>query len=324
MGNEAVSPDVETEDKPTEPETVESEDPPEGGESEEGGEDQEAPKVEGDQDGDDDDGSSKQHDIDRTVQRRLKRERKKTATATENAEQQAIELTNEKLKNELLTLALEQKNDIGQAANQIPNPDDFENGTQDPEYIQALTTHTQNSTAALIREEVQKATAGVTAQRNEDDEAHRFTQRREEHIRSSIDLEADDYEETEDAVIDILGQKNVDQIIKASPDAHIILYYMGKNLHEAESIRDLLASDPVKGVLQVGRLEAIAKGSPTANLKPTPDPDDELEGGSPSAGQTNRHQRAVDAARLKAQENGDIDAVLDAKKVAREAGVTVV
>ena len=326
MGEEAVSPSEETQDKQNEPEPVEADDKPkEGEDSENAGDDQEAPESQDAEGGEGETLSPEdtQRDIDKAVQKRLRREKRKSAKDDGDAAQTAKDLTIEKEKNKLLTLALEQQNDATKAANLPPNPDDFE-GADDPKYIEAVTAHTQKATRAMVREEVQQATADTTATQNEGEKKKSFERRNADHIRKSIALDASDYNATEDAVIDIIGQDMVDHIITATDDAHLVLYYLGKNVHEAESLKDLLDTDLVKGVMQIGRLEAIAKGSPIVKSKPTPDPDEELKGGSPSAAKTDKFQRELDKAREAAGErSGDMQAILDIKKRAKKAGVTV-
>lgn len=318
MGEEIpVSPDVETEDKPTEP--VESEDAPKEGEEPE--QDQEAPEADG-QEGEDADDASKQREIDSAVQKRLKRENRKSAKADGEAAQTADDLAVEREKNKLLTLALDQATDATKGADLPPNQDDFE-GIDDPKFIEAVNVHNAKITRAMVREEVQQATADTTATQNEGEKTRAFEQRNTEHIRKSIALDTSDYDATEDAVIDIIGQTNVDHIINASDDAHLVLYYLGKNVDAAETLQDLIKNDPLKAAVQIGRLEAIAKGSPIVKANPIPDPDQELEGGSPSAGKSNRFQIELDKARSELDGGGTMANIMDVKRRAKEAGVAV-
>lgn len=325
MGKEAVSPSEETQDKPndvtkpTDAEATEKEAAEKGGE-----ESQEAPESQDAKDGEGETLSPEdaQREIDKAVQKRLKREKRKSAKGVGEAAKAAEDLVIEKEKNKLLTLALEQKTDATKAANLPPNPDDFD-GVSDPKYLESVQAYNQKITQALVQDEVRRATADISVTQNEGEKKRNFEHRNTEHIRKSIALDASDYDVTEDAVIDIIGQDNVDHIISASDDAHLVLYYLGKNVDKAENLQDLIMNDPLKAAVQIGRLEAIAKGSPIVNANPTPDPDEELSGGSPSAGKTNKHQRAVDAARKKAGETRDMGPLLDAKKAAREDGVSV-
>lgn len=326
MGNEAVSPSDEAQDKQTDEtestETEATEAVTEEAAETEGEDSQDAPEDQDAQSGEGDTLSPEEvHRINKAVQKRQKRSDRKAAKGIEAAAQVKEDLKIAQDRNRLYELALEQQKVTKQEAAAYPNPDDFDNGAMDEKFREATRQYHETQTKAMVQEEVQRATAGISAAQNEEAKATAFKQRNTEHIRSSIALDTADYDETEDAVIEILGQENVDHVINSTPDAHLVLYYMGKNPHEAEKIRDLIETDPLKAAVHIGRLEAAAKGSPIAKAKPTPDPDNEIEGGSPSAGKSNRYDREEKAALEKAEVTGSMDDLIALRKKKRDAGL---
>lgn len=316
MGTEtAETPVVSTEEELVVTEPTEPTDPVESGEGEEG-EPQEPQDVEIVLNGDD----GSQPDTQRGIRKRINKLNNKVAKAEDRATDTDKELANEQEKNKLLRLALEQSK-APSAAPILPDQADYDEGVRDPKYVAALNAYN----LPLIAAEVQKQTAGLKpVQADVVDPA--LVKKQTKHYERADELGAKDFEETEDKAISILGKEVVNQLIKGSDESHIILYYLGKNPGKAEDIAKLIGDGPngvVKAVLQLGRLSAQLSVKPKGNSEPTPDPDEELRGGSPSAGQTNKHQKKVDAAREKAQESGAISLVLAAKKAALEAGVTV-
>jgi len=316
MGNEkAETSEVSTEEvtEVIEP-TGEEERPEEAGDdSETDGEQQEPTEVEVVLDGDDGSQPDKQHGI----RKRINKLNKKVAQAegtTADAEQ---ELATEREKNKLLRLALDQKAPVEAAT--PPDPEDFDEGVRDPKYIRALTDYNQ----PMIAAEVQKQTAGLTpAQVDTVDPG--LERKQTHHYERASDLGAKDFEETEDKAIEILGNDTVNQVINNFKKSELLLYYLGKNPGKAEEIAQLIKTNPIMGVAELGRMEARLSAKPKSITEPTPDPDEELQGGSPSASKSNKHQRSVDAAREKARETRDMKPLIAAKKKAQEAGVEII
>ena len=207
-------------------------------------------------------------------------------TARDEADQSQADLAIEKEKNKLLQLALDQKNEAETI--KPPNPDDFDEGVHDPKFIRDQNTYNQN----FIASEVQKATANI--QRNDEPAPNtELLSKQTKHYETAQDLGADDYAEVEDKALDILGNEIVNFIIQSSDSSPVILYYLGKNPDEAENIAELVKTNLGKAALQIGRLEVELKVRPKGKTEPTPDPDDEIEGGSPSA--NNTKQASYDA-----------------------------
>ncbi len=217
----------------------------------------------------------KQQRIDDFVSKRLRRERKKTDAVTQetNAE---LGLVKQEL--QLTKLALEQAK-VG-VAPKIPNPDDFDDGFADPKYQSAFNTYQQG----LIQDQVQKLTASVSVPAKDTEYLVRAKRR---HYELAVNNAPKDYMEIEDAVIDVLGEEVVDHLILADPHAYKAIYFLGKNSEEVHELGALFKTgngdDAIKATLRIGGLLKGVKFQKKSKSKPAPEPDDELEGGTPSA-----------------------------------------
>ena len=238
--------------------------------------------------------------------RRLKAAKDDTKEVSE-----ALEIEREK--NKLLQLALSQKDD---GANEPPDPMSFDDGVTDPAYAKALQDHNQ----AFIAQEVRKATASIPAQPAVN---HELERKLVSHGERAERLGVSDYADVQDKALDILGRETVTEIIAASDKSEVILYHLGKNPARAEEFRDLVSTNPVRAAMEIGRLEAGLTVKPRASTQPTPDPDVDVTGGTPTAGQPNKFQKRLDKLRDAAGETRDISAILALKREARDAGVTV-
>jgi len=188
--------------------------------------------------------------------------------------------------NKTLQLRIDQIDEL-----KAPNPDDFGDTA-------AFTVAQNEYTQSQIVSEVKKATANTLAVQN--NTPAKGNEWLKTHYDAADKLGAGDYLEVEDQAIDIIGTEAASFIIEASDQAHVILYYLGKNPKEAENIAYLAKTNPGKATLQIGRLEAELKVKPKAINEPTPDPDDELKGGSPAAGTDTKNSKAekqIDAMR---------------------------
>jgi len=317
MGDDkAETPEVSTEIEDTEvtEPTVKDERLEAGDDSETDGEQQELQEVEVVLAGDDGSQPDKQHGIRKRINK-LNNRLAQAEGKTTNAEH---ELTLEKERSKLLQLALDQKAPIEVAT--PPDPADFDDGARDPKYVKALNAYNQ----PIIAAEVQKQTANLApAQVNTVDRD--LERKQTKHYERANVLGAKDFEETEDKAIERLGNDTVNQLIRNFDKSELILYYLGKNPGKAEEIAQLIKTNPIMGVAELGRMEARLSAKPKSTTEPTPDPDEELSGGSPAAGKSNKFQRKLDKAREDAQDgaSGRMQAIANIKKEAKEAGVTV-
>lgn len=268
------------------------------------------------------DAGSQPDDKNLGIRKRINKLNAKVEAANQTTEHTNAELLKTQEENRLLRLSLEQKQQRGDDLT-APNPMDFDEGAYDPKFIQAATEHQQK----VIQSEVQKQT--VTLQQTQNDVAPAnaaLLDMQEKHYKRAEELGASDYSETEDKAIAILGKDIVNGLIQATGQSEVILYYLGKNPDKAEAIAQLISDDPIKGTLAIGRLEVELKVKPKTKTSETiPDPDNELEGGSPAA--TNANQARLDKLREAAAKTGDEDAmrkVMAFKKRAKEKGIELV
>lgn len=157
-----------------------------------------------------------------------------------------------------------------------PNPDDFDDGVQDPKYFAALDEFADKRIAAQVSEQVAKL--APQAQPVVDNQ---LETRRLAHYQESQSLNAD-FEETEDAAISVLGQSNVDLIVTHFPNSPKIVYFLGKKANHARAreIAGLVDSNPVQALLALGRLDDRLTVKRSGSAKPAPNPDEELSGTS--------------------------------------------
>lgn len=177
----------------------------------------------------------------------------------------------------LLQIALDQKNET--EAIKKPDPNDFDEGTLDPKFIEADSAFTQSYIDSQVEKRVAQLPAPQAEATNTD-----LLKVQTKHYDEAEKFGAKDYGETEDVVIESIGNNAVNAIIQVSDNPHVILYFLGKNPDELESFKDLLVTNPGKAVSQIGRLDVELKVQPKGKSQHAPDPDEELEGGSPSAG----------------------------------------
>ena len=229
-------------------------------------------------DGDDDDqeivldGDEGSHpqDEQRGIRKRINKLNAKVTEAKAGQEQSSAELEVERERNRLLQLALDQQD---QPVDGPPDPNDFDDGLADAGYIKAIRDHI----AKEIRAEMLQTTQ-ETQVKQETDTA--LQSRQVEHYKRADTLKVKDYDDTEDKAIAILGQDVTNQLIGASDKSPEVLYYLGKNEKVAKELADLLKSNPVKGVLRIGALEAKLIARPKSKRNVAPDPDTELSGGT--------------------------------------------
>jgi len=316
MGTDtAETPEVSTEEQPIV--EIDPNDPGkqvEAGEVPEGEEQHAATEVEVVLDGE----SGSQPDAQHGIRKRINKLNTKVAKAEGTASEAEQALAVEREKTKILQLALQQKTPAETPT--PPDPNDFDDGVRDAKYVQALNEFNQPAIAA----EVQRQTANL-APTPVETVNRELEQKQTKHYERASVLGAKDFEETEDAAIAILGNDFANQVIDNFKKSELILYYLGKNPAKAEELARLIKERPVMAVAELGRMEARLSAKPKSNSEPTPDPDEELQGGSPAAAKTNKYQKRIDAAREAAQDGGSgrMQAIADIKKEAAAAGVPV-
>ena len=257
------------------------------------------------------------------VRKRINKLNAKVETANDATAEVAAALKLEQQKTQLLELSVaELRADQNPAI--PPDPLDFDDGARDPKYARALNAYHQPIIAAEVEKRIPTRAAQEGAPSNTD-----LERRQTNHYGRAADLKVKDFNETEDKAIDVLGKGTVNQIIQHSDQSHLLLYYLGKNPDVAEDLKSQIDNDPTRATLRIGRLEAELSVRPKANSGTTPNPDEELEGTTPSAGKGGKAlQKRLDALRTKAAQSGPTGSaamgeILALKRKAQADGVTV-
>ena len=200
------------------------------------------------------------------IRKRINKLNAKVNEAKDGAQEAQAALEAERQKNKLLELALEQQKEAKPSG--PPDPLDYDGGAGDAKYVEALNTYTSE----LVRAEMAKHVAQPVQQADNELEV-----KQTQHYEKAERLKIGDYDEVEDVAIGILGKDTVNHLIKNSGNSPVILYHLGKNPAKAEQIADLVKRNPIKGVMELGALEARLKVTKVKRNQ-APDPDDELEG----------------------------------------------
>jgi len=219
-----------------------------------------------------------QQQLDNVVGKRVKRLNGKVEKSTEATELANTELALERDKNKILEIALEQARQGKSNAITAPNPDDFDEGYNDPGFIKKQSEFNNEFIKRSVAEQVAEATKTTTANADVISKSKTLESKQLKHYERAAKIGAKDYEATEDKALDILGSEVANHVIDNFDDSHILLYYMGKNPAEAERISNLLKSNPIRGVAELGRLSSELKIKPKSKV--APNPDEEINGES--------------------------------------------
>jgi len=164
-----------------------------------------------------------------------------------------------------------------------PKPDDFDEGTSDPGYIKKQDEYTQSIIQKQVSAQVAEATKHNETTVSINAQSQALQQKQFKHYERANEMKANDYAATEDKALAILGHEIANQMIGNFDDAHVLLYFLGKNTAEAESLANLISTNPIQGVAEIGRLRSELKIKPKS--KTAPDPDKEITGDSSQKGQ---------------------------------------
>ena len=261
-----------------------------------------------------DDAASKkftQQEVDAIVSKRVNKLKGKQEESSDEVERLRKELAERDQKLKLHELSQQQKS-------QKPNPESFEYGEDDPEYKKAIDSFNEKRIADKASEIARKEIAESQQQAELQRLREAQSARQKEHYQKALSLEVDDYVDTEDQAITVLGDEAVKAIIHDFDDAHAILYHLGKNTDKATKIAQLLKTQPVKAVAEIARIDTSVN---TSN-EPAPTPEDSPEGAS--ASNVESWQRKVDKKREDVRKGKATPRdVLDLKKEALAAGVNI-
>ncbi len=187
-------------------------------------------------------------------------------------------------------IALEQeranKSSGPESSSKPPNPDDFDAGIYDPEYLKKKETWGYDRQLTEVKEEIAKEISEFKKQtlqtQANDTQAIELNKRQSAHYVRAEKLGATDYEAKEDVAIEKLGLENVNHIIGNFDDSQNILYYLGTNPLEAEALAELIKRNAIQGVAEIGRLRSEIKIKPKTKTI-APEPYENLEGSVPSS-----------------------------------------
>ena len=191
-----------------------------------------------------------------------------------NGKINAAEGTAEELRQQ--NLMLQAENDLyktkAHKATEL-NPDDFDSDAEfeAAKIRQELPGLVEKKAKALLAEQAQATSQTASNETLATD--------LRAHYDRADQLKVSDYEATEDAAIDVLGNDLAKQIMIQSEKSQVLMYYLGKNPAKAEALKRLFESPTtvVKGVLELGRLEVKLK--PQSKRSSAPDPETVVEGG---------------------------------------------
>ncbi len=261
-------------------------------------------------------GSQPDIDTQTGIRKRINKLTNKAALANEEASEARTEslILKEQLKVQEITIN-QLKNT--QVAPTQPNPDDFDEGRLDPKFVKKQDEYTQSIIRQQVATEVAEAAKKTETEVNLNAESAKLRIKQEEHYGRAYKMGVKDYNETEDLAFgvlnDVLGEKLggkfADKIVSFK-DSQVILYYLGKNLTEAEKLVSLIKSDPVEGVLELGRLSSELKIKPKSTT--APDPDEEIKGDmKPGASAI---EKKLEKLREQAAESGNMKPLMDFKR----------
>lgn len=188
-------------------------------------------------------------------------------TASANQETQTLQQENELQRLAIEQLSAQLGDQAGQPAAPVkPNHADFIEGRDDPKYQEALDAFNTDNLNRTVAVAVAAATEGIQpapAQSNGKISPD-IEKRQRAHLERAVDLNVDDYEETEQLVADAFGSDIVNRVIDSFDTSDKMIYYLGKNPAEAKSISQMLKGtdrQAIRGIAALGKLEDKVNGS---------------------------------------------------------------
>lgn len=170
--------------------------------------------------------------------------------------------------NKLLRLNAEQH------LQKAPKPEDFET---DEQFNDAKARYDEALISAKAEEIVNKRLEQSETQTTQFRQNRETEAKLREHDDRTESLQVDDYDETEDKAIDVMGEDLSRTIMTTFPKSELLMYYLGKNPVKAESLVALSQVNPVACVAEIGRLEERLKIKPKTGT--APNPETEVKGG---------------------------------------------
>ena len=221
--------------------------------------------------------------------------------------------------NRILRMTLDSQSGSREEPTKQPDPNDFDGGAYDPEYIQKSTAYAQEQAIAAARTELAESQKKAQEDQRKAQFQEQLRAGQKEHFLRASKLKVPDYEEVEDKAIEILGIENANQIMLSVPKSEVLLYYLGKNPDKAEYFADAIQKNAVKALVEIGGLIDKIKVKP--KNEPPPEPDTELEGAAPTGNEAlhKKYEKLLD----EAGKTGKMQKVIDFKRELKEKGITL-
>jgi len=160
-----------------------------------------------------------------------------------------------------------------------PQASKFDEGAEDPAYIEALENHFEKKNALAMDQRLQDFSQTSTRNAQKETQARALDGKTNEHFQrgEKLNLKTASFEELHQETEDILGPEIMNVMISSYKNSHLMAAYYGKHPDEAEKLRGVMAKDQVLGVSQLGVLSDRLK----VRRKSTrlPEPDEEMQGG---------------------------------------------
>lgn len=169
-----------------------------------------------------------------------------------------------------------------------PDASTFDGGMYDPAYEKAVEAYQDKRQDARLNEKLVEQSKQSTVTISQAELAQKLRTKQMAHIERATKLKVKDYEETEDIAISIMGHDKINHIILALPDrTEQLVYYLGKNPDLAQKYADMLETETVRALMELGGVLSEIKVK-TVSKKSLKDPDEDLEGGNLPQGKKKR------------------------------------
>ncbi len=245
------------------------------------------------------------------VNKRFGRYAKKVKQANSETEAVQAQLQAVKQENELLRLNTKQ-----QKTKERPDEDDFESRS---DYLKADQQWQDDRSKSVIDERFQELSQANQSQTQQAEYSDNIDTQIDSHYERVAKLRMPNYSDLEGKAADILGDDMCREILANSEDSHLVMAHLGANPSLAQQYKSMALSQPVKALLDIGRLGARLSVKPKNST--TPDPETKIPEGESTTETAN--QRKLDKLRDEAAQSGDMSKLIAFKKGLRESGVTL-
>jgi len=234
------------------------------------------------------------------ISRQVERLNAEADVSTAETKRMEIELALEKEKNISREFEARQPqptapiDPTGQEEIPFPDPDKYDLGLEDPGYFKEYNQYQKDVRAQESTALEERLTKKFQKQRNLETSASDINRRQREHYQRVDESGNDDYDATEEIAIKAVGKDVVKGVIDRFDDSDRLIYRIGKDVKLADKIREAKSNpDGVKALIDIARL--LERASVDVDFKPktitTPNPDQELPGGSPAEDDTFERKR---------------------------------